>query len=86
MCTAIRLATYQRVVQQQGKKVQRRAFRPGDLVLKRTFNEGKILPNWEGPFKVALKSVNGGAYQLQKMDGSMIARPWNVSHLKVYYY
>ena len=41
-----------------------RAFRKGDLVFRRTFKEGKLKPNWEGPFIFADEGSKG-AYRIQ---------------------
>ena len=47
--------------------------------------DGKMGPNWEGPYKIA--SVGGSrSYKLEDMDGNAIIRPWNVMNLKKYYF
>ncbi|RWR80037.1 mannan endo-1,4-beta-mannosidase 2 isoform X2 [Cinnamomum micranthum f. kanehirae] len=44
-------------------------------------SEGKLGPNWQGPFKVV--SVTGqSAYRLEDMNGKELPRPWNAAHLK----
>ena len=51
---AIRMAEYQcRAAWQIEKLLRPRAFRKGELVLHRTFEEGKIQPNLEGPYVIA---------------------------------
>ncbi|RVW52759.1 Pro-Pol polyprotein [Vitis vinifera] len=45
---------------------------------------GKFQANWEGPYIVS-KTSESGAYHLQKLDGTPLLRPWNVSNLKQYY-
>ncbi|KAL6340356.1 hypothetical protein AAG906_005808 [Vitis piasezkii] len=60
------------------------------LVLRKVFENtaetgaGKFQANWEGPYIVS-KSSESGAYHLQKLDGTPLLRPWNVSNLKQYY-
>ena len=56
---AIRIASYQhRVANSYNKRVKPRTFQPGNLVLRRVFentadlNVGKFQPNWEGPYLV----------------------------------
>ena len=41
-------------------------------------------PNWEGPFRV-VASLNIGAYRLQELDGKVIRRTLNATHLKFYF-
>ncbi|RVX20044.1 hypothetical protein CK203_004758 [Vitis vinifera] len=62
----------------------------GTLVLRKVFENtaevgaGKFQANWEGPYIVS-KASESGAYHLQKLDGTPLLRPWNVSNLKQYY-
>ncbi|XXG49634.1 hypothetical protein AAC387_Pa02g3763 [Persea americana] len=56
---AIRLAAYQQqLAKGYNQKVKERKFSVGELVLKKPLpgdknpNEGKLVPNWHGPFKV----------------------------------
>lgn len=56
----------------------------GDLVLRRADAlkpTGKLDPNWEGPYRVT-RVIPGGAYELEELDGTQIAHPWNVCNLK----
>jgi hypothetical protein len=77
----IHLAFYQqRIKRGHDKNVRARVFRAGDLVLRRVMtntrkaSDGKLGPNWEGPYKVV--SLAGlRAYRLQDMDGKTIPRP-----------
>ena len=88
----IHLASYQqRIKRGHDKNVRARVFRTGDLVLRRVMtnirkaSDGKLGPNWEGPYKVV--SLAGlGAYRLQDMDGKTIPRPWNICNLKKYFF
>nr|CAN81979.1 hypothetical protein VITISV_032721 [Vitis vinifera] len=88
---AIRMADYQqRASAHYNRKVRPRAFKNGTLVLRKVFENttevgaGKFQANWEGPYIVSKASSNG-AYHLQKLDGTSLLRPWNVSNLKQYY-
>ena len=56
---AIRIASYQRrLASSYNKQVKPQTFQPGDLALRRVFentansNAGKFQPNWEGPYLV----------------------------------
>jgi len=46
--------------------------------------QGKLAPNWEGPFKV-IENLKNGAYRLETLDENLIPRTWNASHLKFYF-
>ena len=72
------------------KKVKRRSFKVGDLVLavrrpmkltRRT--KGKFEPKWEGPFIVS-QVFSNSAYQLTTEDGSRTMPPVNGRLLKKY--
>nr|CAN78921.1 hypothetical protein VITISV_011350 [Vitis vinifera] len=88
---AIRMVDYQqRASAHYNRKVRPRSFKNGTLVLRKVFENttemgaGKFQANWEGPYIVS-KASNNGAYHLQKLDGTPLLRPWNVSNLKQYY-
>ena len=88
---SIRMADYQQKASPHyNRKVRPRSFKNGTLVLKKVFENtakigaGKFQANWEGPYIVS-KSSESGAYHLQKLDGTLLLRPWNVSNLKQYY-
>nr|CAN76908.1 hypothetical protein VITISV_006597 [Vitis vinifera] len=87
----IRMADYQqRASAHYNRKVKPRSFKNGTLVLRKVFENtaevgaGKFQANWEGPYIVS-KASESGAYHLQKLDGTPLLRPWNVSNLKQYY-
>nr|CAN67611.1 hypothetical protein VITISV_011154 [Vitis vinifera] len=87
----IRMTDYQqRASAHYNRKVRPRSFKNGMLVLRKVFENtaetgvGKFQANWEGPYIVS-KSSENGAYHLQKLDGTPLLRPWNVSNLKQYY-
>ncbi|WJZ94286.1 hypothetical protein VitviT2T_013160 [Vitis vinifera] len=88
---AIQMADYQqRASAHYNRKVRPRNFKNGTLVLRKVFENtvevgaGKFQANWEGPYIVS-KASESGAYHLQKLDGTPLLRPWNVSNLKQYY-
>ena len=89
--TAIRVAFCQhRLANFYNKRVRPRVFQPGDLVLRRVFENttdptaGKFQPNWEGPY-VVTQPGESGSYAIDKTDGTPVPRMWNAMHLKRYY-
>lgn len=59
-------------------------MKEGDMVLRQVVAStrmGKLLPNWEGPYRIKEK-LPQGAYKLEEMDGTQILRTWNVVHLR----
>ena len=88
---AVRITSYQqRMTNLYNRHVKQCAFRAGDLVLRRVFENttdpaaDKFQPNWEGPYMI----VRVGAvklYALDKLDRTSVPRMWNVMHLKKYY-
>lgn len=61
-CVAIRVTSdQQRAFTSRVKLIRLRTFLPGDLVLRRTFDDGKLKPQWEGPFRVT-KTSQCGSY------------------------
>lgn len=46
---------------------------------------GKLVPNWEGPYRVTLV-VGIGTYYLEDLDKNVIPCLWNVNNLRCYYY
>ncbi|RVW81945.1 Gypsy retrotransposon integrase-like protein 1 [Vitis vinifera] len=88
---SIRMADYQqRAAAHYNCKARPRSFKSGTLVLRKVFENtietgvGKFQANWEDPYIVS-KTSESGAYHLQKLDGTPLLRPWNVSNLKQYY-
>ena len=88
------LASMARYQQQLAKsynlRVQLRRYNPGELVLKKVLPaerrpaDGKLGPNWDGPYQI--DSVAGvGAYRLSDMSGRSLPRPWNSTHLRKFY-
>ncbi|CAJ2668042.1 unnamed protein product [Trifolium pratense] len=75
---ALREATLkQKIAKRHDKKVIKREFDVGTLVLRRNqkdSREGKLAANWEGPYRVRAKTENG-AYYLEDLYGKEIPRP-----------
>ncbi|CAJ2628951.1 unnamed protein product [Trifolium pratense] len=76
----------QKIAARHDTKVIKREFEVGSLVLRRNADsqEGKLAPNWEGPYRVVDKTENG-AYYLEDLRGKKLPRPWNAQKLKQYY-
>ena len=78
------------IAQTTNKRVKARNFPEGTLILRRAdgprraHEEAKLAPNWEGPFRVK-KDLSNGAYKLKTIDGRLIPRTWNSTHLRSYY-
>ena len=88
---AIRIASYQRrLANSYNKRVRPWVFQPGDLVLRKVFENtadpiaGKFQPKWEGPY-VITRLGESGSYAIDKLDGTPVPRMWNATHLKRYY-
>ena len=89
--TTIRITSYQhRLANSYNRRVKRREFQPGDLVLRKVFENAadptaeKFQPNWEGPY-VVMRADEVGSYAIDKTDGTHVPRMWNATHLKMYY-
>ena len=87
----IRITFYQRsLANSYNKRVRPRVFQPGDLVLRRVFENTtdpkarKFQPNWEGPY-VVTRPGESGSYAIDKTYGTPVPRMWNAMHLKKYY-
>jgi len=78
------------VTRRYNAKVKPRSFIRGDSVWRKTNEarkksaEGKLTPNWEGPFRIT-ESLQNGAYRLEYLSDKEIPNTWNASHLKMYY-
>uniref|UniRef100_A0A2N9IVM6 Integrase catalytic domain-containing protein n=1 Tax=Fagus sylvatica TaxID=28930 RepID=A0A2N9IVM6_FAGSY len=88
----VRLASYQqRIKREHDKNINHGVFRIGDLVLRKVMantrrpNEGKLGPNWEGPYKV-VSPAGAGSYRLEDLEGKPIPRPWNTCNLRKYFF
>ena len=87
----IRITSYQRrLANSYNRRVKPQEFQPGDLVLRKVFENtadptvGKFQPNWEGPY-VMMRASEAGSYAIDKTDGTLVPRMWNAMHLKRYY-
>ena len=86
-----RLARYQdRMAKYYNSRVQHRDFQVGDLVLRKVIGavrnptQGKLGPNWEGPYRVT-SWQRKGTYHLETLEGQKLPYPWNIEHLRKYY-
>ena len=87
---AIAEARRHRIARYFNKKVQIRAFKVGDFVLRKAEigkgNAGttKLEPTWDGPFRI-VETTDKGAYRLENSQGNIIPRYWNIESLRKYY-
>uniref|UniRef100_A0A2N9IP78 Integrase catalytic domain-containing protein n=1 Tax=Fagus sylvatica TaxID=28930 RepID=A0A2N9IP78_FAGSY len=86
-----RVKRYQeRMARHYNSRVKPRQLSVGDLVLRKVTlatknpSEGKLGPNWEGPYKV-IEIRRPGTYHLEDMNGRRLPHPWNAEHLRKYY-
>jgi transposase InsO family protein len=71
----------------QARKIRRRDFSEGDLVLRlRQDNRGrhKLSPPWEGLY-VVVKVLKPGTYKLANEDGEELTNAWNIQQLHRFY-
>nr|KYP53330.1 Retrovirus-related Pol polyprotein from transposon opus [Cajanus cajan] len=79
----------QRMSPRFNSNLKPRTFHEGDLVWRATGSarcnsaEGKLLANWDGPFRVR-HALHNGAYKLEELSGKVLPRTWNSTHLKMY--
>ena len=85
---AIRIASYQKRMENlYNMHIKSLAFRAGDLVLRRVFENtidpviGKFQPNWKGSY-VIVRVGPVGLYGLNKLDGAPEPRMWILCTLK----
>jgi transposase InsO family protein len=80
-------ARYQQALRlYQARKVRRRDFSEGDLVLRlRQDNRGrhKLSTPWEGPY-IVVKVLKPGTYKLANEDGEL-TNVWNIQQLRRFY-
>uniref|UniRef100_A0A2N9GIU6 Uncharacterized protein n=1 Tax=Fagus sylvatica TaxID=28930 RepID=A0A2N9GIU6_FAGSY len=86
-----RMKRYQeKMARHYNSRVKPRQLSVGDLVLRKVTlatknpSEGKLGPNWEGPYKV-IEIRRPGTYHLEDMNGRRLPHPWNAEHLRKYY-
>ena len=71
------------------KGVRERSFKIGDLVLRDRqasdpTNTGKLMPKWEGPYKVT-EIIRPVTYKLKQLDGQELQNTWHVARFRKYY-
>ena len=67
--------------------IRHRTLEAGDLILRRILShEGlhKLLPMWEGPYRVTSVAWPGAA-RLETEDGVPVKNSWNIQHLCRFY-
>ena len=86
-----RLARYQdHMAKHYNSRVRHRDFQVRDLVFRKVMGaardptQGKLCPNWEGPYRVT-SWQRKGTYHLETLDGQKLSHPWNTEHLQKYY-
>ncbi|GJT64981.1 reverse transcriptase domain-containing protein [Tanacetum coccineum] len=75
--------------QYYNKRVRPTGFRPGEFVYRkneasRMEDEGKLGPNWEGPYRVT-EAFENGSYKLQTMEDKVVPRTWHAVNLRKCY-
>ncbi|GJT08089.1 hypothetical protein Tco_0842551 [Tanacetum coccineum] len=84
---AIREAKYKKKVEQYyNKRVRPMSFRVGDFVYRRNAasrveNQGKLGPNWEGPYRV-VEAYDNGSYKLATMNDREVPHTWHAINLR----
>ncbi|GJR86917.1 hypothetical protein Tco_0210928, partial [Tanacetum coccineum] len=87
---AVREAKYKTKMEQYyNKRVRPAGFRPGEFVYRRNEasrmeDEGKLGPNWEGPYRVT-EAFENGSYKLQTMEDKVVPRTWHAVNLRKCY-
>lgn len=84
---AIREAKYKTKVEEYyNRRVRPVTFKVGDFVYKkneasRVENQGKLGPNWEGPYRI-IGAYDNGSYKLQTMEEREVPRTWHAINLR----
>ena len=88
---AMHIVSYQqRLVNLYNRRIKSRTFQDGDLVLRKAFENmanptvENFQPNWEGPYTIVRVGATR-SYALNKLDGTLVPKMWNATHLKRYY-
>lgn len=89
--TEQRMAHYQDLMlKHYNTKVRPRHFQVGVLVLRKVTtatrdpSQGKLVLNWEGPYKI-IDYCRKGTYYLETLDRQKLHHQWNIEHLRKYY-
>ena len=86
----IRMENYKEKTKEHfSKKSRVKNFQVGDLVLRDTeasdpTNTGKLMPRWEGPYKIK-EVLRPGTYKLMNMNISEIPNTWHGFRLRKFY-
>ncbi|XP_019197156.1 PREDICTED: uncharacterized protein LOC109191024 [Ipomoea nil] len=84
------MVEYQQAVKRyRDQRTRPRTFQVGDLVLRdrqasQPTEGGKFAVKWEGLYRIA-GVVQAGTYKLETMEGKLVDRIWNATHLKRFY-
>ena len=84
---AIREARYKKQVEKYyNRRVRPVTFKVGDFVYRkneasRVENQGKLGPNWEGPYRV-MEAYDNGSYKLYTMEDKEVPRTWHAINLR----
>ncbi|XP_019164437.1 PREDICTED: uncharacterized protein LOC109160615 [Ipomoea nil] len=87
---SVQMVEYQQAVKRyRDRRTRPRTFQVGDLVLRdrqasQPTEGGKFAVKWDGPYRIAAV-VQAGTYKLETMEGKLIDRIWNATHLKRFY-
>ena len=85
--TAIQEAKYKKKIEQYyNKRVRPESFKVGDFVYRkneasRIEDQGKMGPNWEGPYEVT-EAYQNGSYKLKTTDDKEVPRTWHAVNLR----
>ena len=78
------------MVKHYNSQVRHRDFKVRDLILRKVMGaardptQGKLGPNWEGPYRIT-SWQRKGTYHLETIDGRKLPHLWNTEHLRKYY-
>jgi hypothetical protein len=87
----LKQAAYKAVVEgYYNRKVRNTVCKVGDLVLRkneasRQVVQGKLAPNWEGPYRIK-EARRNGSYVIEGMKGETVPRTWNMRNLRRFYF
>ena len=87
---AVREARYKTKIEKYyNRKVRPVSFKPGEFVYRRNEasrqeDQGKLGPNWEGPYQVT-EAYQNGSYKLKTMDDQEVPRKWHAVNLRKCY-